>query len=64
MCRAPLGRPVEEEDSDFDINEANQGMLEAAVRSGIHSRCDLSRELELKWLSGFSLSQDIGVQYL
>ena len=29
MCRAPFGRP-EEEDSDFDIDEANQGMLEAA----------------------------------
>ena len=30
MCRASLGRPVEEEDSDFDIDESNQGMLEAA----------------------------------
>ena len=27
MCRAPLERPVEEEDSDFDID---QGMFEAA----------------------------------
>ena len=30
ICRASVGRPVEEEDSDFDIDEANQGMLEAA----------------------------------
>ena len=35
MCRAPIGRPVEEEDSsgededsDFDIDEANQGISE------------------------------------
>ena len=31
MCRAPLGRLVEE-DSDFDINELNWGMAEAAHR--------------------------------
>ena len=37
MCRAPLengsieeGSSEEEEDSDFDIDEANQGMLKAA----------------------------------
>ena len=37
MCRAPLGNgsieegsSEEEEDSDFDIDESNQGMLEAA----------------------------------
>ena len=29
MCRAPLGRLVEE-DSDFDIDELNWGMAEAA----------------------------------
>ena len=31
MCRAPLGRLVEE-DSDFDIDELNWGMAEAAHR--------------------------------
>ena len=30
MCRAPLGRPVEEEDNNFDIDESNQGIFEAA----------------------------------
>ena len=31
MCRAPL----EEEDSDFDIDEANQGIFEAALNGHI-----------------------------
>ena len=31
MCRAPLERPLEEEDSDFDINEANQGMTASSI---------------------------------
>ena len=31
MCRAPL----EEEDSDFDIDEADQGMFEAALNGHI-----------------------------
>ena len=31
MCRAPL----EEKDNDFDIDEANQGMLEAALNGHI-----------------------------
>ena len=35
MCRAPLGRPVEEEGSDFDTDEANQGMFEAVLNGHI-----------------------------
>ena len=35
MCRAPLGRLVEE-DSDFDINELNWGMAMAAFSGQVH----------------------------
>ena len=31
MCRAPLERPAEEEDSDIDIDEANQRMTASSI---------------------------------
>ena len=47
MCRAPL----EEEDSDFDIDGANQGMLEAALNGHI----EIVHLMLFRWANNYNI---------
>ena len=55
MCRAPLGRPVEKEDNDFDIDEANQG-IQGIFEAALNDHIKIVRQMLAQGANNFNHS--------